>query len=103
MLRLYAKAEKNVAECKALFETIDNNEKCQEKAKAWLMRFEKNPAQLMGYNYAGNMVMGPTSSKAPNKFDIEKSGRELDRKTQATMFSLPTLMRLGVFHGDRNA
>lgn len=52
------------------------------------MKFLQNPAKLTGYKYeAGNMVMGPTSSGAPNKFDIEKSGRELDRKTQAKMFS----------------
>jgi len=85
---VHTNAEKKVAECKALFETIDKNEKCQEKSKAWHMRFQATPAQLTGYKYdAGNMVMGPTNSGAPNKFDIEKSGRELDRKTQAKMFS----------------
>ena len=84
---VHTNTEKKVTGCKALFETIDKNEMCHEKAKAWYMRFEQNPAQLIGYKYAGNMVMDLTSSKAPNKFDIEKSGRELDRKTQAKMFS----------------
>lgn len=47
--------------------------------------------------------MGSTSSGAPNKFDIEKSARELDRKIQAKMFTQPALNTWGIFHGDRDA
>ena len=101
---LHTNAEKKVAECKNLFDCINSNEKCKEKSKAWHMGFEQEPIELNGFKYeAGNMIMGPTSSGAPNKFDIEKSGRELDRKTQAKMFSQPALMKWGIFHGDRDA
>ena len=47
--------------------------------------------------------MGATSSGAPNKFDIEKSAREMDRKIQAKMLNQPALKTWGIFHGDRDA
>jgi len=47
--------------------------------------------------------LGPTSSGAPNKVDIEKCAREIDRKTQSKMFNTPALNRWGIFHGDRDA
>jgi len=46
--------------------------------------------------------MGPTASGAPNKFDIERSAREIDRKIQAKMFTQPALKTWGIFHGDRD-
>jgi len=59
---------------------------------------------MQGYKYdAGNLVMGATSSGAPNKFDIEKSARDLDRKIQAKMLTQPALKTWGIFHGDRDA
>merc|ERR1711903_271361 len=62
------------------------------------------PAEMQGFKYdAGNLVMGATSSGAPNKFDIEKSARELDRKIQAKMLTQPALKTWGIFHGDRDA
>lgn len=68
------------------------------------MKFGEEPAALHGYKYdAGNLVMGATSSGAPNSFDIEKSARELDRKIQAKMFTQPALNTWGIFHGDRDA
>lgn len=71
-----------------MFATFAANEKCKEKQKSWHIKFNDVPAQLTGYKYdAGNLVLGPTSSGAPNKVDIEKSGRELDRKVSAKMFT----------------
>ena len=101
---VHTNAEKKVQECQHLFQTFAENEKCKEKSKAWHIKFQDVPAQLTGYKYdAGNLVMGPTSSGAPNKVDIEKSSRELDRKTQAKMFSQPAMNKWGIFHGDRDA
>ena len=47
--------------------------------------------------------MGPTAAGAPNKVDIEKSGRELDRRVSAKMFTQPAMNKWGIFHGDRDA
>jgi hypothetical protein len=78
---VHTNADKKVQECKNLFKTFSENEKCKEKQKAWHIKFQDVPAQLAGYKYdAGNLIMGATPSGAPNKFDIEKSARELDRK-----------------------
>jgi len=46
--------------------------------------------------------MGPTPSGAPNKFDIERNARELDRKIQAKMLTQPAMKMWGIFHGDRD-
>jgi len=101
---VHTNAEKKVQECSNLFQTFAENEKCKEKSKAWHIKFQDVPAQLAGYKYdAGNLVLGPTSSGAPNKVDIEKSARELDRRTQAKMFSQPAMNKWGIFHGDRDA
>jgi len=101
---VHTNAEKKVAECQHLFQTFAENEKCNAKSKAWHIKFQDAPAELKGYTYAaGNLVMGPTSSGAPNKVDIEKSARELDRRTQAKMFSAPAMNKWGIFHGDRDA
>jgi len=64
-----------------LFQTFSENDRCKDKSKNWHIKFKEQPTQLTGYKYdAGNLVMGPTSAGAPNKVDIEKSSRELDRK-----------------------
>jgi hypothetical protein len=64
-----------------LFASFSKNEKCQEKQKQWHLKFKDVPAEIPGYKYdAGNLVMGASASGAPNKFDIEQSARELDRK-----------------------
>jgi len=47
--------------------------------------------------------LGPTAAGAPNKVDIEKSGRELDRRVSAKMFTQPAMNKWGIFHGDRDA
>ena len=101
---VHSTAEKKVKECTCLFQTFAENDKCKEKSKNWHIKFKDIPAQLTGYKYdAGNLVMGPTSSGAPNKVDIEKSSRELDRKVQAKMFTQPSMTKWGIFHGDRDA
>jgi len=101
---VHTNAEKKVKECAHLFQTFQENQKCMEKSKAWHIKFSDIPAQLTGYNYdAGNLVLGPTSSGAPNKVDIEKCARDIDRKTQSKMFNTPSLNRWGIFHGDRDA
>jgi len=46
--------------------------------------------------------MGPTSSGAPFKFDVEKCAREIDRKIQAKMHTQPAMKTWGIFHGDRD-
>lgn len=99
-----ANAEKKAKECSNLFSTFKEKPKCVEKQKAWHIAFTDVPAQLTGYKYdAGNLILGPTSSGAPNKVDIEKSGRELDRKVSAKMFTQPAMNKWGIFHGDRDA
>ena len=101
---VHTDAHKKVAECKNLFATFAKNEKCAEKQKAWHLKFRDTPAEIQGFKYdAGNLVMGATSSGAPNQFDIERSARELDRKIQAKMFTQPALKTWGIFHGDRDA
>lgn len=101
---VHTNADKKVSECKNLFQTFAKNEKCQEKQKAWHLKFRENPAEVSGFKYdAGNLVMGASASGAPNSFDIEKSARELDRKIQAKMFTQPALKTWGIFHGDRDA
>jgi len=93
-----------VQECKTLFSAFTKNEKCIEKQKQWHLQFGQEPASISGFKYdAGNLVMGASSSGAPNSFDIEKSARELDRKIQAKMFTQPPLNTWGIFHGDRDA
>ena len=83
-----ANADKKAKECSNLFSTFKEKPKCVEKQKAWHIKFTDVPAQLTGYKYdAGNLILGPTSSGAPNKVDIEKSGRELDRRVSAKMFT----------------
>jgi hypothetical protein len=78
---VHTNADKKVAECKNLFQTFAKNEKCQEKQKAWHLKFRENPAEVSGFKYeAGNLVMGASASGAPNSFDIEKNAREMDRK-----------------------
>jgi len=101
---VHTNADKKVQECKNLFSTFAANEKCREKQKQWHLKFVDSPAQLTGFKYdAGNLVMGATSSGAPNSFDIERSARELDRKIQAKMLTQPALKTWGIFHGDRDA
>lgn len=101
---VHTNAERKVQECKNLFTTFDKNEKCQEKQKAWHLKFHDQPAELTGYKYdAGNLVMGANSNGAPNSFDIESNAREIDRKIQAKMFTQPALKTWGIFHGDRDA
>lgn len=100
---VHSNAEKKVKECTNLFSTFNDNQKCKDKSKAWHIKFSEVPAELKGYKYdAGNLVLGPTASGAPNKVDIEKSGRELDRKVSAKMFSQIALNKWGIFHGDRD-
>lgn len=78
---VHSTAEKKVKECAYLFQTFSENDRCKDKSKNWHIKFKEQPTQLTGYKYdAGNLVMGPTSAGAPNKVDIEKSSRELDRK-----------------------
>lgn len=92
-----------MAECKNLFATFAKEPKCVEKQKQWHLKFKDVPAQLEGFKYeAGNLVMGPTSSGAPMKFDVEKCAREIDRKIQAKMHTQPALNTWGIFHGDRD-
>ena len=101
---VHSNAEKKVKECTNLFSTFSDNQKCKDKSKAWHIKFCEVPAELKGYKYdAGNLILGPTASGAPNKVDIEKSGRELDRKVSAKMFSQIALNKWGIFHGDRDA
>lgn len=101
---MHTNADKKVQECKNLFSTFAANEKCREKQKQWHLKFVDTPAQITGFKYdAGNLVMGATSSGAPNSFDIERSARELDRKIQAKMLTQPALKTWGIFHGDRDA
>lgn len=101
---VHTNADRKVAECKNLFATFAKNEKCQEKQKAWHLQFKDTPAEVPGFKYdAGNLVMGANASGAPNKFDIEGSARDLDRKIQAKMFTQPALKTWGIFHGDRDA
>lgn len=100
---VHTNADKKVQECKNLFATFAANEKCKEKQKQWHLKFVDTPAELTGVKYdAGNLVMGATSSGAPNSFDIERSARELDRKIQAKMFTQPAMKTWGIFHGDRD-
>ena len=100
----HTNAEKKINECKGLFSTFAQNEKCKQKQKDWHLKFVDTPAAVDGYKYdAGNMVMGPTPSGAPNQFDIERSARDLERKVQAKMFTQPALKSWGIFHGDRDA
>lgn len=78
---VHTNADRKVQECKNLFTSFTKNEKCQEKQKQWHLQFKDVPADVPGYKYdAGNLVMGASASGAPNKFDIESSARELDRK-----------------------
>lgn len=78
---MHTNADKKLAECKNLFQTFAKNEKCQEKQKAWHLKFRETPAEVSGFKYdAGNLVMGASASGAPNSFDIEKNAREMDRK-----------------------
>lgn len=101
---VHTNAERKINECKGLFQTFAQNEKCKEKQKQWHLKFSDTPAELQGYKYdAGNLVMGPTPSGAPNQFDIERSARELDRKIQAKMLTQPAMKCWGIFHGDRDA
>ena len=101
---VHTNAEKKVQECKNLFSTFAKNEKCKEKQKQWHLQFQDQPTQVPGFKYdAGNLVMGPTASGAPNSFDIERNAREIDRKIQAKMFTQPALKTWGIFHGDRDA
>lgn len=101
---MHTNAAKKVQECSNLFHTFQEKPKCVEKSKAWHIKFSDAPAELSGYKYdAGNLVLGPTAAGAPNKVDIEKSGRELDRKVSAKMFTQPAMNKWGIFHGDRDA
>lgn len=101
---VHTNADRKVAECKNLFSSFAKNEKCQEKQKAWHLKFGDTPAEVSGFKYdAGNLIMGATASGAPNQFDIEGSARDLDRKIQAKMFTQPALKTWGIFHGDRDA
>jgi aubergine-like protein len=100
---VHTNAERKIQECKGLFQTFAQNEKCKEKQAAWHLKFKDVPAQLEGFKYdAGDMIMGPTPSGAPNKFDIERNARELDRKIQAKMLTQPAMKMWGIFHGDRD-
>jgi len=40
---------------------------------------------------AANLEMGPSASFAAKSFDIEKNGREIDKKIQAKMFTQPSM------------
>merc|ERR1712048_1339663 len=100
----HTNAEKKINECKGLFQTFAQTEKCKQKQKDWHLKFVDTPSQIQGYKYqAGNMIMGPTPSGAPNQFDIERSARDLERKVQAKMFTQPPMKKWGIFHGDRDA
>lgn len=101
---VHTNAEAKIKEIKNLMEHFKKNAKCVEKQKLWHLKFNENPQPLKGYKYmAGNLLMGPGSSGAPNKFDIEQNMRDIDRKIQGKMFTQTDFKKWAIFHGDRDA
>lgn len=49
------------------------------------------------------MILGPTPSGAPNKFDIDRCARDLENKCIAKMYDSKPLKKWGIFVGDRDA
>lgn len=96
-------AQRKISECKNLFEVFKQNEKCQKKMIEWKMQFKEEPNQLEGFKFtAGNMIMGEKGNGQRNTFDIERTGREIDRKIQDRMYTQPDLNMWAIFYSDRD-
>jgi aubergine-like protein len=74
-------AQRKITECKNLFQVFKENEKCKKKMEEWQLEFKEEPQHLEGYKFSpGNMIMGTKDNGQRNQFDIERTGREIDRK-----------------------
>jgi aubergine-like protein len=96
-------AQRKVSECRNLFEVFRTNEKCKKKMEEWQLEFKEEPACLEGYKFSpGNLIMGTKDNGQRNIFDIERTGREIDRKIQDRMYTQPDLNMWAIFYSDRD-
>jgi len=96
-------AQRKITECKNLFEVFKTNPKCQKKMEEWKLEFNEEPNQIEGYKFSpGNMIMGTKDNGQRNMFDIERTGREIDRKIQDRMYTQPDLNMWAIFYSDRD-
>jgi len=96
-------AQRKANECRNLLESFKKNEKCRKMIDEWKMEFQEVPVSLEGYKYnPGNLLMGQKSGGSRVSFDIEATGRDIDRKIQDVMYDQPEIRKWAIFHGDRD-
>lgn len=96
-------AQRKLTECQNLFKVFSENEKCKKKMEEWQIGFQSNPIPLEGYKFSpGNMLMGTKENGQRNAFDIDRTGRDIDRKIQDKMYEQVELNVWGIFYSDRD-
>jgi aubergine-like protein len=99
----HSDAQRKVQECRNLFEVFSKNEKCVKKMEEWQLKFKDAPAAIEGYKFnAGKILMGSKNSGDRVQFDIETSGRDMDRKVQDKMYEQPEFKTWGIFYPERD-
>ncbi len=77
-------ARKKIEECKNLITNFSQNEKCKAEMNNWGISISNEPLIIKGFKIdAGNIV------QREERFNLEASGADLDRKIQAPMYSQP--------------